>query len=87
MIHKDGVLILPGLLANVGHEVVIDVLSVKSPVFYNEFPRISICVIYHHYVIPCIHPSLFIGYIQDFIVEEVYPFGLTSKPFRYFSVV
>ena len=50
MIHLGEFLIPPGLLANVVHGVVFDVLYIKPSLICNEFPGIYIGVINHQYI-------------------------------------
>ena len=66
MIHLGRFFIPPGLLNNVGHVVIIDVLYGKYSVLCNEVPGISIVFINNKYIWPCLHPSLFIGSLQEF---------------------
>ena len=86
MIHLDGVLGLPGLLSNVGYGMIIDAFYGKYFILLNEVNGFPIGIIYHHYAGFCFRILLFLGSLQDFLVEAVYPFELSVKTFRIFSV-
>ena len=63
MVHLERVLGFTGILANIGHGVILDVLLRESLVLWNEVTVFSVRIIYHHYVGPYFHPSLFLGSI------------------------
>ena len=57
VIHLDGVLGLPDMLANIGHGMIIEIFYGESYLFLNEVTGVYIVKIYHHYVVTHLHPS------------------------------
>ena len=57
MKHLDEILGFPGLMANVGHGIIIGVFYSKSSLLINKALWVTIYIINHHYVGTCFHKS------------------------------
>ena len=86
MIHLDEILGLTGLVADVVHGAICYVLYVKYSILWNEFPHVSIGIVYYNYFGLCFQPSWFLGSLQEFLVEHFISMKFLSKISGIFSV-